>query len=196
MMTSHSFIVEEKEELSSLAKDIRSEENISTEGKYIDKDFIDYIKNDIHPDWILVKTLEKGVAFHFSDMPSYVKNEIVSSFNENRIKSIICTTTITEGVNTSAKRVIILDNYKGREANKLTPFEVKNIKGRAGRSMHHFIGEVDVITTDLKEEEELEEIQFECFDKEDIEDEMIIQLEKEHLSKKSEKKRKRNSKKN
>ena len=74
-----------------------------------------------------------------------------------KIKSIFCTTTITEGVNTTAKKLIIFDNKKGQNrgggTNFLSKFEVKNMKGRAGRFLHHFVGQVYTITELAKKQE-------------------------------------------
>ena len=53
----------------------------------------------------------------------YIQQEIISLFNQNILKILICTTTITEGVNTTAKNVIVLSGKKGtkdlkKEGNK------------------------------------------------------------------------------
>ena len=163
---------------SNIKKIIR--QNITEQESYLDKDFISHLKEQINEKWILVKALEKGVAFHHSDMPSYVKNEVISSYNEKKIKVILCTTTIIEGVNTSAKKVILLDNCKGRSKNLLTSFEIKNIKGRAGRFLEHFIGDIYILTDNLPQEKKLDDIDFSYFDKL-LEDEELIQIQDEHI---------------
>ena len=152
------------------------------ENDYRDEDFIEYLKNEISPDWQLPLALDKGIAFHHADMPSYVKNAIISSYNEKKIKVIVCTNAITEGVNTSAKKVIILDNNKGKKDNLLTAFEVKNIKGRAGRFLEHFVGDVYTLAKNLIDEDQLESIDFSYLDCPELEDEEIIQIDDNDLN--------------
>lgn len=53
---------------------------------------------------------------------------------------LFSTTTITEGVNTSAKNIIITSNKKGIKP--LRQFDAKNIAGRAGRFYQHYSGRV------------------------------------------------------
>lgn len=78
----------------------------------VDSDLIDYISENISSEWSLVKALKKGVAFHHGAVPRYIQTEIIDSFNNQEIDIIVCTTTITEGVNTSAKNVILYSNKK------------------------------------------------------------------------------------
>lgn len=56
-----------------------------------------------------------------------------------KIKYLFCTSTIIEGVNTSAKNIIYYDSTKGRRT-PIDFFDYSNIKGRAGRLMVHYIG--------------------------------------------------------
>lgn len=72
------------------------------------------------------------------------------------LKAITSTTTITEGVNTSAKNLIVTLNKKGRK--ELKRFDAKNIAGRAGRFEKHYSGRIISIQNpfleDLKKEKE------------------------------------------
>lgn len=52
----------------------------------------------------------------------------------------ICTSTLIEGVNTSAKNVILFDKDKGGQP--IDFFDYKNIAGRSGRMRKHYIGNV------------------------------------------------------
>lgn len=56
------------------------------------------------------------------------------------IKYLFCTSTIIEGVNTSAKNIIYFDAKKG--SNIVDYFDYSNINGRAGRMMVHYIGKI------------------------------------------------------
>lgn len=90
------------------------------------------------PKWSLNKYLRYGIGIHDASLPKHIGNSIVRYFNQKRINVIFCTSTIIEGVNTSAHNVVIFDDNKG--GNKLDYFDFCNIKGRAGRMMEHFIG--------------------------------------------------------
>lgn len=91
-------------------------------------------------EWSLVKVLDNGFAIHHGKLPRYIQNEILNMFNAGIFDIMFCTSTIVEGVNTKAKNMVLLNTSKGREL--LTPFDIKNIKGRAGRYYHNFIGRV------------------------------------------------------
>lgn len=99
--------------------------------------------------WSLVKILVSGYGVHHGKFPKYIQKEILKMFNEGTIDYLFCTSTIIEGVNTNAKNVVIINSSIGN--NPLTPFALKNIKGRAGRYYHHFIGRV--FYTDKKQRE-------------------------------------------
>ncbi len=90
------------------------------------------------PQWSLNKFLRSGIGIHDASLPKHIGNSIVRYFNQKRINVVFCTSTIIEGVNTSAHNVVIFDDNKG--GNKLDYFDFCNIKGRAGRMMEHYIG--------------------------------------------------------
>lgn len=92
-------------------------------------------------DWIVVKALKKGVGIHHGLIPKYIQKEIIELFNDGYIKALLCTTTITEGVNTTAKNVLILSSKKG-DKKYLKKFDALNIEGRAGRFLQHYKGVV------------------------------------------------------
>lgn len=80
----------------------------------------------------------------------------MDQFNQGTFDILFCTSTIVEGVNTDAQNMIILNASKG--GHKLTPFDIKNIKGRAGRYYHCFVGRVFYMTKDLVEIENSESL--------------------------------------
>lgn len=107
--------------------------------------------------WIIPRALKKGIGIHHGLVPKYIQQEIISLFNEGVLKVLICTTTITEGVNTSAQNIIILSGKKGLK--NLKKFDAQNIEGRAGRFMHHYKGRVFILNKDfLKSMQEDENI--------------------------------------
>jgi hypothetical protein len=103
-------------------------------------DMIEWIGENINPKWSLVDALKSGVAFHHGALPRHLGSSIVDAFNSGTIRWLFCTSTLIEGVNTSAKNVILYDKEKGTK--QIDFFDYKNIAGRSGRMNRHFIGNV------------------------------------------------------
>ena len=103
-------------------------------------DFISHVTENFNSEWTLIEALKNGIGIHHGLIPKYLQKEIVSLFNKNQLKVLISTTTITEGVNTSAKNLVVLHSKKGEK--DLKKFDAKNIAGRAGRFMQHYSGRV------------------------------------------------------
>jgi len=110
-------------------------------------DFINHLSKNFNKDWIVVKSLEKGIGIHHGLVPKYIQKEIISLFNNGYLNVLLSTTTITEGVNTSAKNLIVLHSKKGDK--ELKKFDAKNIAGRAGRFLYHYSGRVIVLQNDF-----------------------------------------------
>ena len=92
-------------------------------------------------DYALARLVKKGVGIHNGRLHRSLSQIQIKLFSESDgIKNIISTSSIIEGVNTSAKNVILWKNKNGR--GKLNFFEYKNLIGRGGRMMKHFIGEI------------------------------------------------------
>ena len=125
------------------------------------EEFIEHIKHEYNIDgsveeWSLIKVLKKGFGMHHGKLPKYIQQEILDQFNKGTFDILFCTSTIVEGVNTNAQNMIILNASKGIE--KLTPFDIKNIKGRAGRYYHCFIGRVFYMHKELLDIENSDEL--------------------------------------
>lgn len=104
------------------------------------QEMTDWISENINPQWSLISALNYGVAFHHGALPRHLGSSIVDAFNHNSIRWLFCTSTLIEGVNTSAKNVILYDKDKGKK--RIDFFDYKNIAGRSGRMKRHFIGNV------------------------------------------------------
>ncbi|EXG77679.1 superfamily II helicase [Xylanibacter oryzae DSM 17970] len=132
------------------------------------KEFIEHIKANYPKDhdgrqWIEITALEQGIAIHHGLVPKYIQKEIIDFFNRGIIKILIATTTITEGVNTTAKNVLITSSMKGTK--DLKKFDAQNIEGRAGRFMSHYSGNVIILDSNFKkiiesDSEKLEHLYF------------------------------------
>lgn len=104
------------------------------------QELIDHISLQFTNKWILIKALKCGIGIHHGLIPKYIQKEIINLFNQGLINILISTTTITEGVNTSAKNLVVLHSKKGSK--DLKKFDAKNIAGRAGRFGYHYSGRV------------------------------------------------------
>lgn len=116
-------------------------------------------------DWIVTKAIKAGIGVHHGFVPKYIQNEIIRLFNKGILKIIIATTTITEGVNTNAKNIVVLSHKKGNKL--LKKFDAQNIEGRAGRFLNHYSGRIFIIDkkfSDILEKED-DTINHKYFDK-------------------------------
>ncbi len=143
-----------------LADNISSDEYIKEYPQDF-QDFIDHIRheydiNGSSEKWSLIKVLMNGFGMHHGKLPKYIQHEILDQFNKGTFDILFCTSTIVEGVNTDAQNMIILNSSKGTK--KLTQFDIKNIKGRAGRYYHCFIGRVFYMNKELIEIEKSDDI--------------------------------------
>jgi hypothetical protein len=99
-----------------------------------------WISKHYHPEWNVARAIAVGIGIHHGGVPRALQQYIVKLFNEGVIKRIICTSTMIEGVNTSAENVIIYD--RRLKTSTFDYFTYKNISGRAGRMNKYFIGKV------------------------------------------------------
>jgi hypothetical protein len=102
----------------------------------------DWIGDTYHPDWIVGEALRQGIGIHHGSIPRALGHHIVRLFNEGRLPYLIVTSTLIEGVNTTARNVVVLDNKVGNK--KYDYFTYSNIRGRSGRMFQHFLGRVVV----------------------------------------------------
>jgi hypothetical protein len=100
----------------------------------------EWIGEHIHKNWGLIDALQNDIGFHHGALPRHLGSSIVDAFNHGHIKYLFCTATLIEGVNTSAKNVVLFDKKKGNKP--IDFFDYKNIAGRSGRMKQHFIGNV------------------------------------------------------
>ncbi|MGC2077664.1 MAG: helicase-related protein [Xanthobacteraceae bacterium] len=98
----------------------------------------DWIGKNYHPDWILSKAVREGIAAHHGRIPRSLGQMFVREFDRGVLKVLICTSTLIEGVNTSASNVFLYDKKINRT--DFDFFSFANIRGRVGRMMRHFVG--------------------------------------------------------
>lgn len=103
-------------------------------------EIIEWISENVNPLWSLSNALRYKAAFHHGALPRHLGSSIVDAFNIGAIRWLFCTSTLIEGVNTTAKNVILFDKKKGTK--QIDFFDYKNIAGRSGRLKEHYIGNV------------------------------------------------------
>ncbi|GAT32683.1 DEAD/DEAH box helicase [Terrimicrobium sacchariphilum] len=141
-----------------------------------------WISENFHPKWIYPLAITHGVGLHHGRLPRSLGQLSVRAFNENKIKFLICTSTLIEGVNTCAKNVIIFDNV----INKVPVdfFTFNNIRGRCGRMFEHFVGRVYLFHP--PPQEELPYVDFPAITQgAEVPESLLIQMEREDLSSES-----------
>lgn len=113
-----------------------SEIEISSDVKKV----VRQIKGYIHKDYYLAEFLNRGIAYHFGNLPQIIRTKVEALFKGREINYVFCTSTLLEGVNMPAKNVFILNNKNGR--NDFLPIDFWNLAGRAGRLKYELSGNI------------------------------------------------------
>ena len=106
--------------------------------------------------------VKKGAGVHNGKLHRSISQIQVKLFSEKHdgIDDLISTSSIIEGVNTSAENVVIWANRSGKGNAKLNDFTYKNIMGRGGRMFKHFIGKIYILDEPPKESQTQLDIPF------------------------------------
>lgn len=139
-----------------------------------------WVEKNISSHWSLIECLEYKIGIHDGALQKHITASIIDYFNKQELNYLFCTSTIIEGVNTSAKNVVYFDHTKG--GGEIDYFDYCNIKGRSGRMMEHFIGKVYNFNPVPLKENIIIDIPF--FEQNPISDEVLINIDeaqvKEH----------------
>ncbi|NGM72223.1 DEAD/DEAH box helicase [Sphingobacterium sp. SGL-16] len=141
-------------------------------------DIIEWIQENISSEWSLINLLKSKIGIHDGALQKHITTTIIDYFNKGYINYLFCTTTIIEGVNTSAKNIIYFDSTKGTQA-KIDYFDYSNIKGRAGRLMVHYTGIIFNFKPIPPNEQIVIDIPF--YEQNPISDEILINLEEHEI---------------
>ncbi|MGB7371761.1 MAG: DEAD/DEAH box helicase [Erythrobacter sp.] len=104
-------------------------------------DLADLVRKSVHRKYSLAPLVEKGVAFHYGNMPSLVRLEIERLFRQGSIKFLVCTSTLIEGVNLSCRTIVVRNPRKGL-GQPMEAHDFWNLAGRAGRWGNEFQGNI------------------------------------------------------
>lgn len=109
-------------------------------------EFSEWLASNYTTDWALVKLSKKGTGIHNGQLHRSISQIQIRLFDEfNGLDSLISTSSIIEGVNTSAENVVIWSNRSGAGNAKLKDFSYRNIIGRGGRMLQHFVGKIYIL---------------------------------------------------
>lgn len=103
-----------------------------------------WIKENYGRDYVLAKLVERGIGIHNGQLHRSLAQLQIKLFErDNGLNYLVSTSSLIEGVNTSARNVIIWSNKSANT--KYDYFTYKNIVGRSGRMFRHFVGKVFVL---------------------------------------------------
>jgi Lhr-like helicase len=98
-------------------------------------------REGIHPQYRLAALVERGVAFHYGNMPSLIRLEVERLFRAGKIRFLVCTSTLIEGVNLSCRTIVLRGPRKGL-GHPMEAHDFWNLAGRAGRWGDEFQGNI------------------------------------------------------
>lgn len=141
--------------------------------KESDLSIVQWIKENVSERWGFIDCLSYQIGLHDGALQKHITSSIINYFNDGKLKYLFCTSTIIEGVNTSAKNVVYFDETKGTR--DLDYFDYSNIKGRSGRFMIHYVGRVFNFNHPPYRKDIIVDIPF--FEQNPVKDEVLIHLE-------------------
>lgn len=107
-------------------------------------DFSEWLSDNYDYNWSLTNLVKRGIGIHNGRLHRSLSQIQVKLFEETEgIDNLLSTSSIIEGVNTSAENVVIWSNKNGQV--KINDFTYKNIMGRGGRMFRHFIGKIFIL---------------------------------------------------
>jgi hypothetical protein len=105
------------------------------------------VKDTVHGEYRLAGVLEKGVAFHYGNMPTLIRAEIERLFKDEVLRYLVCTSTLLEGVNLPCRNLFARAPRRGKKTPMSIP-DFWNLAGRAGRWGQEFRGNVICVDAD------------------------------------------------
>ncbi|GGX08641.1 DEAD/DEAH box helicase [Undibacterium macrobrachii] len=107
--------------------------------------FSKWLATNYHPNWKLTALVKRGIGVHTGQLHRSLSQIQVRLFEEKvgGLQTLVSTSSIIEGVNTSAENVIVWSNKNGKL--KLNDFTYRNIIGRGGRMFKHFVGNIYIL---------------------------------------------------
>ncbi|WP_244422366.1 DEAD/DEAH box helicase [Bradyrhizobium sp. ORS 285] len=121
--------------------------------------FAKWLRINYQSDWTLADLVERAVGVHNGSMHRCLSQLQIKLFEyEDGFDSIISTSSIIEGVNTSAQNVVVWRSRAG--STNLKDFTYKNIIGRGGRMFKYFVGNIYLLDAPPRPEDNQLDIVF------------------------------------
>lgn len=105
---------------------------------------VSFLEEELTESYPLIDCLQSGVAYHHGGVPPFARSEIEALYRRGEIDTIVSTTTLLEGVNLPAGKILVVDHKVGGGENErpLSPFQLQNLVGRVGRVGKRLRGQV------------------------------------------------------
>lgn len=114
---------------------------LSDSNKPILDEFSLWLKEHYGANYKLSDLVSKGIGVHCGQLHRSLAQIQIKLFEQEQgLKNLVSTSSLIEGVNTSAGNVIVWSKKKANS--NLDYFTYKNIVGRSGRMFKHFVGNV------------------------------------------------------
>ncbi|HEY3317193.1 MAG TPA: DEAD/DEAH box helicase [Coriobacteriia bacterium] len=106
-----------------------------------------FLKTHVHEEYPLATMIEKGVAYHYGNMPAVVRSLVEEAFSSGWVRYLVCTSTLLMGVNLPATHLFMMTPTVGAST-PLSSGQFWNLAGRAGRLAKDFQGNVFLVNPD------------------------------------------------
>lgn len=91
-----------------------------------DEEIVEWMSKNVHKNWYYIDYLKKGIGIHHGNTPIFLRKYIEDEYANGFINTILCTSTLIEGINTPTNKLIVYDVPRN-------VFELNNLIGRVGR---------------------------------------------------------------
>ncbi len=106
-----------------------------------------FIRRHVHPEFALADCVERGVGFHYGNMPTNITKAIEEYFSDGLLHTLVCTSTLLQGVNLPARNIFLYKPEKGAHT-PMNADDFWNLAGRAGRLRKDTHGNVFLVSYD------------------------------------------------
>lgn len=117
-----------------------------------DKESYYYAKMWYGADHYISESIKRGIGIHFGDMPEQVRNSVEHDYRSGKLRILLSSNTIGQGLNFPIKNLIFYSlqiGHDGTRAIYISKRDFWNIVGRAGRAEKETEGQIIfVINTD------------------------------------------------
>ena len=111
------------------------------------EEFSAFIESYIDKKFMLAKYIKRGISFHYGALPTFIRIGIENLAKEGSINTIVCTSTLLQGVNIPVQNIYIC-NPKKDNKRELEDLDFWNLVGRAGRTGYDLCGNIILVDSD------------------------------------------------